>query len=330
MAKILSVRERASLAAKSITVAAPEPQAPAPRPPNGVRSGPAHAIQAMHADAETARENQHLREELKAWEDATPARKLDSKLVKPSRWANRHEDSFASDEFMSLKTDIERAGGNVQPIKVRPLGQGSKQFEIVFGHRRHRACLELGLPVLALVSVLSEHDLFVEMDRENRQRADLRPYEQGDMYRRALDDGLYPSLRKLADALGLAHSNVSRALAIARLPEEVLDAFPSRLEIQYRWCEPLGDAFKRDPVSVRALAVRLSEERSAGAQLAARAVFDRLINAKSTVSRRQVMIGDKKAFTVKELKNGVTIELTPISPAKLKAIEEFIVNTLAS
>lgn len=330
MAKSLSVRERASLVAKSISVAAPEPQAPAPRPPSSVRSGPAHAIHAMHADAETARQNQRLREELKVWEDAMPARKLDSKLVKSSRWANRHEDSFTSKDFLSLKNDIERAGGNVQPIKVRPLGDGGDQFEIVFGHRRHRACLELGLPVLALVSVLSEHDLFIEMDRENRQRADLRPYEQGDMYRRALDDGLYPSLRKLADALGLAHSNVSRALAIARLPEEILDAFPSRLEIQYRWCEPLGEAFKRDPVSIKALAASLRADRAAGVGLSAKAVFDRLVDTKSKTSRRQIMVGDAHGFTVKELRNGVTIELNAIPSAKLTAIEEFIAKTLAS
>lgn len=330
MAKVLSVRERASLAAKSFSVAPPEPQAPAPRPPSGVRSGPAHAIQAMHTDAATARENEQLRQELKAWENATPARMLDPKLVMPSRWANRHEDSFTAAEFLSLKADIERAGGNVQPIKVRPTEKDGVEFEIVFGHRRHRACLELGLPVLALVSELSEQDLFVEMDRENRQRADLRPFEQGEMYRRALDDGLYPSLRKLADALGLAHSNVSRALAIARLPEEILNAFPSRLEIQYRWCEPLGDALKRDSAAVLALAVKLYGERSAGASLSAKTVFDRLIDAKSSIARRQVMAGDVKAFTVKESKHGVAIELKAVSPAKLKAIEDFIVKTLAS
>lgn len=330
MAKILSVRERASLVAKSIHVAPPEPQAPAQRTPSGVRSGPAHAIQAMHADAETARENQQLREALKTWEGATPARRLDPALVKPSRWANRHEDSFTSSEFASLKNDIENAGGNVQPIKVRPSSQGGKEFEIVFGHRRHRACLELGLPVLALVSELSEQDLFVEMDRENRQRADLRPYEQGEMYRRALDDGLYPSLRKLADALGLAHSNVSRALAIARLPEEILDAFPSRLEIQYRWCEPLGEALKRDSATVLARAFELREERSTGIESGAKSVFDRLIEVGTPRARRQVAVGEKRAFTVKKSKNGVMIELRAITPAELESIEQFIAKTLTS
>lgn len=329
MAKGMSVREKASLAAKSFLVPSTESQDSTKRPPSVVRSGPAHAIQAMHADATTALENEQLRAQLKVWETATPAQRLDPKTVKPSRWANRHDDSFTTLEFEALKNDIARAGGNVQPIKVRPVGQnGNDEFEIVYGHRRHRACLELELPVFALVQPLSEEQLFVEMDRENRERADLRPYEQGEMYRRALDDGLYPSLRKLADALGIAHSNVSRALAIARLPGEVLDAFPSRLEIQYRWCEPLGEALKRDSAAVVAVALKINAERAAGTQMSAKSVFDRLIDAKSIVVRRHVMVGDVKAFTVKESKNGVAIELKAVSLAKLKTIEDFIVKTL--
>ena len=33
-------------------------------------------------------------------------------------------------------------------------------YEIVFGHRRHCACMELGLPVLALVENLTEQEWF--------------------------------------------------------------------------------------------------------------------------------------------------------------------------
>ena len=47
---------------------------------------------------------------------------------------------------------------------------------------------------------VSDHELFSAMDRENRERADLSPYEQGTMYRRAVDEKLYPSNRRLAEA----------------------------------------------------------------------------------------------------------------------------------
>jgi hypothetical protein len=47
--------------------------------------------------------------------------KLDPRSIRPSTWANRHEASFESAEFEELKAEIADAGGNVQPIKVRPL-----------------------------------------------------------------------------------------------------------------------------------------------------------------------------------------------------------------
>jgi hypothetical protein len=66
------------------------------------------------------------------------------------------------------------------------------------------------------------------MERENRGRKNLSAWEQGCMYRKALDEGLYPSLRKLAEAVKVDVSLVSKSLALARLPESVVAAFRHR------------------------------------------------------------------------------------------------------
>ena len=146
-----------------------------------------------------------LRERLKAFEGAEPAVQLDPAQVRPSKWANRHESAYASLAFERLKDTIDSSNGNEQPILVRRVDDG---FEILCGHRRHRACSELGLPVFAVV--FDEHltalDLFLAMERENRERVDLSPYEQGRMYVHALDTGLFPSQRRLAVAIGLSHT----------------------------------------------------------------------------------------------------------------------------
>src|SRR5439155_17408723 len=132
-------------------------------------------------------------------------------------WANRHEASFKTAEFEQLKAEIAQSGGNVQPIKVRPVAvlNGSTppaegRFELVFGHRRHRACLDLGIPVLAAIEDASDVSLFEQMERENRGRKNLSAWEQGTMYRKALDEGLYPSLRRLSESLGVDVSLVSK------------------------------------------------------------------------------------------------------------------------
>jgi ParB family chromosome partitioning protein len=125
-----------------------------------------------------------------------------------------------SADFAELKSEIESAGGNVQPVRVRPLARVERfnraaEYEIVFGHRRHRACLELGIPVRALVEDASDQELFEAMERENRGRKNLSAWEQGCMYRKALDEGLYPSLRKLAESVKVDVSLVSKSVALA-------------------------------------------------------------------------------------------------------------------
>jgi ParB family chromosome partitioning protein len=167
----------------------------------------------------------------------------------------------------------------VQPVKVRPIASGSDahaQFELVFGHRRLEACAQLGLPVLAMVENLGDAALFVEMDRENRSRKDLSAWEQGVMYRRALDRGLFASNRRLAEAVGADLSNVGKALALASLPEELVNAFASPLDLQYRWAKPLRDAWEAEPQVVLERAARLA---GLSSKPKARVVFELLTGA---------------------------------------------------
>lgn len=214
-----------------------------------------------------------LNARLKEFEGSSLVRLLDPTMVFPSRWANRHSTSFESTAFIQLKDEISAAGVNVQPIRVRPIEEAGK-YEIVFGHRRHQACLQLGIAVSALVEQVDDKALFAAMDRENRSRADLSPFEQGEMYRRALDEGLFPSLRQLAAELGVDAGNASKAIAIARLPSQVLAAFQSPTLIQFRWGQELSAAVQKDPDGVIS---RAKEIRFSAKELAAVDVLNRLL-----------------------------------------------------
>ncbi|WP_157268549.1 ParB/RepB/Spo0J family partition protein [Azohydromonas aeria] len=244
------------------------------------KTAPGSMLQFLSTQSAAIKEAEDLRERLRDFDGAVPVRSLEASSIRPSRWANRHEASYADAEFRELKAEIESAGGNVQPVKVRPLspaelraaGPGVR-YELVFGHRRHRACLELGLPVRALIEDVSDQQLFEAMERENRGRKNLSPWEQGCMYRRALDEGLYPSLRKLAESVQVDVSLVSKSLALARLPAAVVEAFASPLEIQFRWAQPLSELLQKDPDAVLA---RARDLKGQGAALPAQAVFNAL------------------------------------------------------
>lgn len=250
--------------------------------PKAPKTAPgAMMAQANDARSELLRENELLRErasetealearlaeavdDLRGWEGAKPARLLDPKRIVRSRFANRHASNFSGDDFERFKREIAEAGGNVQPIKVRPsVSDKEGEFEIVFGHRRHEACLQLGLPVLAVVDNLDDRTLFVEMDRENRERADLSPWEQGVMYLGALDQGLFGSNRQLAAALGIDPSNLGKSIALAKLPQDVVGAFSTPLDIQLRWAPLLNKALETDGEGVLRRAKEMAQHRGA-------------------------------------------------------------------
>lgn len=268
-----------------------------PRP--AAKTGPGQMLQFRGQMLAAEGELGKLRERLREHEGSAPTRKLKPGTIVPSKWANRHAMSFKAPEFMRLKEDIERAGGNVQAIRVRPISAEPGKYEIVFGHRRHRACLELGIDVLATIETqqMSEFELFATMDRENRERADLSPFEQGSMYRRALNEELFGSNRRLAEALGVSHTWVANVLAVADLPPPILDCFRSPLEIQHRHAKDINLALEKDRKGVLRRADRL---RQLAGKLAASAVVDTLLGAQGStqdidVTPKPLVIAGKQA-----------------------------------
>lgn len=280
----------------------------------GPRTGPGQMIafrgQIQQVEAEMA----SLRERLSQYEGSLPTRKLDPQKIRPSRWANRHDASFRTSAFAGLKADIEHAGSNVQPILVRPLEKEPGQFEIVFGHRRHRACLELGISVLASIwtDELGDAALFAAMDRENRERADLSSYEQGLMYQRALEEQLFPTQRQLAEAVGVSHTWVRKALLVAQLPPAVVDCFRSPLEISFRHAEQINAILEKDQ---RGVLRRVEKLRGQG--LAPAALVARLLDAKvgfDKPEKLELHIAGKRAGTLVRAKGGeLTISITAVA-----------------
>ena len=301
--------------------AAPEPAAPQPAAKTGVGYTTAAIFNtnALRGKAdELQREVDSLKARAQELESDRGAQLLDAARIVPSRWANRADASFSDQEFLALKAEIQDAGGNVQPIMVRPMEGEGERYELVFGHRRHRACLELGLPVLAVIKPLGDRELFAHMERENRHRKNLSPYEQGQMYRRALSEGLFPSMRALAADIGRGSTDVSEAVRIAELPQAVLDAFPSPNDIQFRWAKALADVCQRDPVGLKARARELRAER-----LPAAAVFKALASAQdgqgarpSSTPERRMALGPGREGTIRAGGKCVRVELE-LDPAQL-------------
>ena len=302
-------------------------------PGSAPRTGPGQMLQFRGQMLAAEDELEKLRGQLARHEGASPTRRLDPALVIPSKWANRHPASFEAPEFIRLKEDIKLAGGNVQAIAVRPVAGGEGRYEIIFGHRRHRACLELGLPVLAAIddTCTTDSELFAAMDRENRERADLSPLEQGQMYRRALDDNLYPSMRRLAEALGISHVWVSKVLVVADLPTALIDCFRSPIEVQHSHAKTLAAALETDRKGVlrRAEKLKAAQERLPPAEVVKRLIGDA---GQPPPSSDVVVDGKRVGRWSRDAKQRLLIQLDAgvVDEAKLQAFLQTFADTVKS
>lgn len=172
---------------------------------------------------------------------------LDPLLVaEPAHLRFRAPQAYADAGFAKLKQSIANRGVNVQPIKVRPLQGGT--HELVFGWRRLRACLELGLPVAVVVQEMTGTRVVEELDASNDDNQ-VSVYERGCLYDAALNAGYYPSRRRLADALGRSLKDVTHAVFLAQLPRVILDRLADPRVLKRATAVRLAAAASVDPAS---------------------------------------------------------------------------------
>ena len=323
----MSIKDR--LAKKTQGLVVPAKGDGSSAPTSQMRTGPGQMLMVNSLMKESNEKVALLEDRLKQFEGGLPVLLLDGAQVVASKWANRARESFDHPDFQRLKADISHSGGNVQPIKVRPVVGRSSGYEIIFGHRRHRACIELGLPVLAMVENLSDAELFKQMDRENRARADLSPWEQGMMYRQALGDRLFSSREQLARELGVDAGNLSKALRLADLDPELVQVFASPLDLQYRWAKPLADAVLQDRAKVLAVVKELGT--IATGTLTAKGIFDRLTGASSKELRvEHVRVGKRVAADIEVNADQVTVRFArgAVSERSIQKLREFVSSEL--
>ncbi len=96
--------------------------------------------------------------------------------------------------------------------------------------------------------------------KEQQQKLDRSPYEMGLLYLSALERGLFPSMRKMCKELLIDHGNVAKYIALARLPKDVINAFPSPDEIKQRWATDLSKAVRDDEAHVLQVAAEIQRE----------------------------------------------------------------------
>ena len=185
-----------------------------------------------------------------------------------SPMANRSACREDDPKFVEFKRSLLVTGGNVTPVLARrlvpdPLNPDVVVLELFSGHRRLAACASLDLLVNVLVvDNVSDLDALRHMSLQNVGRQALAALDAGRSFRRMLDDGWFTNQAELSRHMGVAEADVSTALQLAKLPEEVIAAFGSEDAVQHRHAKLLRDALKKNKEAVLAAATKLKKRQA--------------------------------------------------------------------
>ncbi|WP_200389024.1 ParB/RepB/Spo0J family partition protein [Thiocapsa imhoffii] len=268
---------------------------------------------------------------------------------------NRAYELLNAERCADLIAGFRTLGRQERPAIVRSLKGDARfdadgneyDFEILSGARRHwtvswlRAHDEAnaaGEPYLLLIQVRDELDTaaaFELSDAENRGQRDISDYERSREYRWALKSLYDGNISRMAEAIQIDRSNLSRILALFDMPNEIVQAYPSILDIRtWHWRQLVpyfsSEAPGEQEASRRILACgrALAKARAEHAQhlpTTGAETLEALLEAardKQRVSKRGVVVATinaqatgKLAVRIKRTTRGITLEIPRSSGA---------------
>jgi ParB family chromosome partitioning protein len=203
-------------------------------------------------------------------ETAEPApkdvRTLPIEALRPGRFQPRRH--FDAESLEALTQSI-RQQGILQPILVRHLPGDANSYEILAGERRWRAAQAAQLhDVPVILRDMDDRGASEVALIENIQRQDLNPIEEGEGYRRLIEEFNHTQ-EELGQALGKSRSHIANTMRLLALPEEVktmiaegqLSAGHARALVTARDPLALAKDIVRDGLSVRQIESSLRAQR---------------------------------------------------------------------
>jgi len=243
------------------------------RPSQTGASGPFSAnlagITNPRAPGQTASKIQKTAVQRQAWVDPTRCR--------PWMHHNRAYELLNEERCADLIAGFRSIGKQQRPAIVRTLKEEERtgengethDFEIISGARRHWTVSWLqakeetnaeGEPYLFLVVVRDDLDntgAFELSDAENRGQKDISDFERAKEYRWALDSLYEGNVSRMAEAIQMDRSNLARLLALTEMPDPVIKAYPSILDIRTSHWRQLGPYFSSNEREKKEAAERI-------------------------------------------------------------------------
>lgn len=225
---------------------------------------------------------------------------------------NRFQPRIVFDETaINELTESIKQYGVIEPIIVRKVAD---KYEIIAGERRYKASVLAGKDTIpAIITDLNDKDSAEIALIENVQRQNLTPIEEAVSYRKILDMG-YMNQSELAEKLGKTQSTIANKLRLLNLTDTVQEAL-----LQERISER----------HARSL-LRLPQDKQD--EMLERIIKNRMTVRKTDEEINKILSGENldasedvekvKTPEVKQIKEGIIPEVTPIEKEETKEVEK--------
>jgi len=207
--------------------------------------------------------------------EALPTRKIPTNMIHRGPYANRLSSAFDPDRderFAYLVSQIQATSGNVTPIFVR-IVPDKETYELVYGERRWRACMLLGLEVLAIIAEVTDEEAALLQHHENNAKADVSVIERG-YQARSWVAHFNGSRQEFAARLGVTESHLHSLLLIGGIPEAFVELHPDPRMVKFKDARDIAVLHRDNPALLQD---RMTALQTAGKPLSGRDVLSFLL-----------------------------------------------------
>lgn len=248
---------------------------------------------------------------------------IDPDVIVPWDLADRPLDEIGDLESL---TESIRIHGQETAALVRP-AKTKGRYELIYGHRRWMVCRDLGIKLRCIVREMDDKTAHKKMVLENSDREAISSWARALNFKKAIDNGLYPSESALAASLGIHRSSLSNIMAFTRIPADVAEAIGPMSKVGVQTAKAIVTLCKSE--EQREFVIKNAEKIAAGAMTG-----DSLISAcnraqKPRERETKVVTDDsgRKLFSMRQTGRGMT-EVMFYPEALRRYTEEEMINKI--
>ncbi|MBR4883441.1 MAG: ParB/RepB/Spo0J family partition protein [Bacteroidales bacterium] len=181
-----------------------------------IQTGLGRGLGALISDANYLQQNKKTRSEQTESSPLVSIADIDIEKIVPNPYQPRTEFNLEAIEELSQSIKLL---GLIQPITVRPIGEG--QYQIISGERRYHASKLAGIKTIpAYIRETDDNGMLEMAIVENIQREDLDAIEVAVSFQRLIDE-CNLTQEAMADRVGKKRATVTNYLRLLKLPAEI-------------------------------------------------------------------------------------------------------------